>query len=232
MRSRWPRRDGLLSAAGVRQLALLGGVDERGDLVRGEELAHRAAPARAAVRGLRPSSSVSGCWPAQRTVTSNSPTEIFTVRPVFPPVCAALIVTRCLGQGSPDGRLIARADVQPATHLKHPRASRDRGLEPSLDGAGLAHLVDQLGYGGVGELAHLIDPVIGFGQDDVCQAGDAGRAVDDRQSDARAQAEGDELFVRVAGDHHLTHASRRHRYAEVSKTERRQQIRDLPGGRQ
>src|SRR6185437_3555168 len=84
------------------------------------------------------------------------------------------------------------------------------------DGAGLAHLRDQLGNGGVGELAHLITPVVGFGQDDVRQPGDAGRSVDDRQSDARAEAQGDELFMRIAGHHHLTHASRRHGQADGS----------------
>ena len=186
------------------QAALLRGVDERRDRVGGEDLAaHAAHPHRRSAR--RDGAAHAPSAPGRRD--GHAPGCRASTRTVRP--------ARAAGVGRGDGdaqraraprarprRCARRRRGRRRREREHAGAADEHGLEARCGARRAATIVgDQRVDRGVGELAgrRRVAPDDG-GQHDVGQAGDGRPAVEQREADARAQAERDEHVARAPAE--------------------------------
>ncbi len=100
---------------------------------------------------------------------------------------------------------VPRADVEARPDREHARPPDQHRLEAALDRAQPLELRDQLGNGGVRELAGWSGRRARLGEHDMRQSGDSGLAIDQRQPDARAEPDRDQLIAVCPGDRELAH---------------------------
>ena len=133
VRSRWPRRCGAPVLVG--ELPCLAASTSAATWSSIEDLAHRCAPSKVAVRGRRRAGGAveqRGGLAAgllDRDLARRRPSTRI-VRPRLPPVSAAWIVTPDAARPVADRLRVARADVELA-ELEHPRAAGEHRLEPA-----------------------------------------------------------------------------------------------------
>jgi hypothetical protein len=110
------------------------------------------------------------------------------------------------------GGLVALADLERASDGEHARAARPARPRARRGAAG-DDAVDQLGHGESANLHGSGRVRRGVGQHDVRQPGHAGRAVQQRQPDARAEPEGHQHIAGDGRGGELAHPDHRLRHA-------------------
>ena len=185
------------------QPAVLRGLDERRDRIRGQDLAAHAAT-RAGIRRVQRDLLVAGRARRDRLAADRHADRA---------AARAARVRRGDGDAQPGelrahGFFVALADLHggAAAELEHAGAADEHRLERDPPRAQPHELGDQRLHGGVGELAGGAGAPLGRGEHDVGQARDGRPLVHEREADARAQAQRDEHVTRDRGARELAHA--------------------------